>query len=75
MDNDLDFRDLLLEVETELTGIVEETMKELLLPQMKQALLIRWMTMPDELKEQVQAEYPETYNQIMRIVQQGRNYS
>lgn len=73
-DTDLDFRDLLLEVEADLTQIVNEVLAELQLPQMKQALLVRWMTMSDDLKEQTRDEYPEVYAQIMRMVDQERSY-
>jgi hypothetical protein len=73
MDNDLDIRDILLEVEAEATAIFNEVMQELMLPQMKQALRVRWATMPDELKEQVRDEYPELYDQIMMMIDQERS--
>jgi predicted metal-dependent enzyme (double-stranded beta helix superfamily) len=73
MDNDLDIRDILLEVEAEATQILNEVMQELMLPQMKQALRIRWMTMPDEAKEQVRDEYPEVYEQILLMVDPERS--
>jgi hypothetical protein len=73
MDNDLDIRDILLEVEAEATAIFNEVMQELMLPQMKQALRVRWATMPDELKEQVRDEYPELYDQIMMVIDQERS--
>jgi hypothetical protein len=74
MDNDLDFRDLLLEVEAEATLLMEEITKELQLPMMKQALRVRWMTLSDDMKEQVREEYPEVYQQIMRTVNAERKY-
>jgi hypothetical protein len=74
MDNDLDLRDILLEVEAEATAIFNEVMQELMLPQMKQALRVRWATMPDELKEQVRDEYPELYDQIMMMINQEGSY-
>jgi hypothetical protein len=73
MDNDLDIRDILLEVEAEATAIFNEVMQELMLPQMKQALRVRWATMPDDLKEQVRDEYPELYDQIMMMIDQERS--
>jgi hypothetical protein len=73
MDNDLDLRDILLEVEAEATAIFNEVMQELMLPQMKQALRVRWATMPDDLKEQVRDEYPELYDQIMMMIDQERS--
>jgi hypothetical protein len=72
-DNDLDIRDILLEVEAEATAIFNEVMQELMLPQMKQALRVRWATMPDDLKEQVRDEYPELYDQIMMMIDQERS--
>jgi hypothetical protein len=74
MDNDLDLRDILLEVEAEATQVFNEVMQELMLPQMKQALRVRWATMPDDLKEQVRDEYPELYDQIMLMIDQERSY-
>jgi hypothetical protein len=74
MDNDLDIRDILLEVEAEATAIFNEVMQELMLPQMKQALRVRWATMPDELKEQVRDEYPELYDQIILTINQEGSY-
>jgi hypothetical protein len=73
MDNDLDIRDILLEVEAEATQVFNEVMQELMLPQMKQALRVRWATMPDDLKEQVRDEYPELYDQIMLMIDQERS--
>jgi hypothetical protein len=73
MDNDLDLRDILLEVEAEATQVFNEVMQELMLPQMKQALRVRWATMPDDLKEQVRDEYPELYDQIMLMIDQERS--
>lgn len=72
--NDIDFKDMLLEVEADMTEIVNEVLAELQLPMMKQALRVRWATMPDELKEQLLDEQPELYEQIMQIVEQERSY-
>lgn len=72
--NDIDFRDMLLEVETEAQQLLEEVVNELQLPMMKQALRVRWATMPDELKEQLLEEQPELYQQIMRMIETERNY-
>jgi hypothetical protein len=71
MSDDLDFADLLYEIEAEFEEIIAELFAELDLPEMKQALAMKWATMPDELKEQVKEEYPEIYKQIMGIVQTG----
>jgi phosphoglycolate phosphatase-like HAD superfamily hydrolase len=72
--DDLDIRDILLEVEADLTEMIEEVLKELQLPMMKQALRVRWMTMPDDLKEQLRDEQPQVYEQIMRMVDEERSY-
>lgn len=74
MSDDLDLRDLLLEVEAELTEAIGDVVKELQLPQMKTALRVRWMTMPDELKEQIKEDEPELYKQIMLMVDEERSY-
>jgi hypothetical protein len=74
MSDDLDLRDLLLEVEADVTELINEVMQELQLPQMKTALRVRWMTMPDELKEQIKDEQPKVYEQIMRMVDEERSY-
>lgn len=72
MAEEIDFNDLLMEVEAELQAIFDLVLKELQLPEMKQALRVRWMTMPDEMKEMLRDDYPETYKQIEMIVKEGQ---
>jgi hypothetical protein len=74
MSDDLDLRDLLLEVEADVTELINDVMQELQLPQMKTALRVRWMTMPDEMKEQIAEEQPKLYEQIIRMIDEERSY-
>jgi hypothetical protein len=67
MGADLDFRDLLLEAYADFEEILGELLEELEMPQMVDALRMRWMTLADEVKEQVKDEYPEMYAKIMEM--------
>lgn len=64
----LDIRDLLLDAQAEVATIIRETMKELALPQMLNALSMQWMVLPDEMKEKLRKEQPDAYRQIMELI-------
>lgn len=65
----LDLRDLMLEVQAEVSTIVQETMQELLMPQMTDALRLRWDTMPDEIKELLKEQNPKTYRRLLQMLE------
>lgn len=77
MDDTFDYRDLLLEAYADFQEIVTELLQELQMPQMLEALRVRWMTMPDEAKEQVKELYPDMYDEIMEMIgqQKGGSYA
>jgi hypothetical protein len=64
-----DLRDLMLEAQAEVTEILQEITQEILEPQMVQALRLRWGTMPDEAKELLKKQQPETYNRLMQMIE------
>ena len=66
MDQDaLDLKDLMLQAEAEVQAIIRESMQELQLPMMLNALHMQWMTLPDQLKEKLRKEQPEAYQVLM----------
>ena len=68
MADNLDIRDLLLEAQAEFAEVVTEVMQELTMPLMMQALKMKWMTMPDEMKEMLKQTQPDMYKRMMEMV-------
>ena len=68
MADNLDIRDLLLEAQAEFAEVVTEVMQELAMPLMMQALKMKWMTMPDEMKEMLKQAQPDMYKRMMEMV-------
>ena len=68
MADNLDIRDLLLEAQAEFAEGVTEVMQELAIPLMMQALKMKWMTMPDEMKEMLKQTQPDMYKRMMEMV-------
>jgi len=68
MADNLDIRDLLLEAQAEFAEVVTEVMQELAMPLMMQALKMKWMTMPDEMKEMLKQTQPDMYKRMMEMV-------
>lgn len=66
MDNDLDIRDLILEVTADIQEIVREVLEELAAPHMKRQALMAWAQASDQVKEQTAASNPELFRDIMK---------
>lgn len=64
----LDYQDLVLGVQAELQDIMEEVIQDLLEPIQEQALRMKWVTLPDEIKERIRKEMPDTFSAITRKV-------
>lgn len=69
----LDLKDMIFEAEAEVQEIIREVGAELQLPKAINALHMRWMTLPDELKERTRKEQPEAYAQIMETIGHDTN--
>jgi len=68
-DDGLDLRDVLLEVEADVTEILDEIQKELLLPMMRSEFTKQWLELPDDMKEKFKTEQPEKYKALMKLIE------
>jgi len=66
----MDIRDLMLEAQADMQEAVQEVMQEIMEPQMVNALRLRWGTVPDEAKEILKKNQPETYNRLMQMMEE-----
>ena len=64
----LDYRAYTLAAQAEVLTIIDEVVEELLEPMMNQALAMQWTVLPDEIKQKIKEELPETYQAILEIV-------
>ena len=65
-----DLRDLMLEITAEVQEIMQEVMQDLVEPQMIQALQLRWGSVPEDAKEFLKQQNPQTYRRIMQMIEQ-----
>jgi hypothetical protein len=73
--NQLDFRDLLLESIADVREIVRDVMIDMTAPMMDMELKKMWAQMPQELKDKLAAERPEEYKALMDHIQnKGERY-
>ena len=68
MDDNLDFRDILLESIADVREIVRDVMIDLTAPVMEMELKKMWAQMPQELKDKLAAERPEEYQALMKHI-------
>ena len=66
----LDIRDQILEAQAEVTDIVQELMQELVEPQMRTALRLRWDTIPVDAKELLKKQNPKVYRQLLQMLEE-----
>lgn len=72
-DDQLDFRDILLESIADVREIVRDVMIEMTAPMMDMELKKMWAQMPQELKDKLAAERPEEYQALMDHIG-GKHY-
>lgn len=65
MDMDMDMRDVTLEAQAEVQGIIREVVQELMRPQMMAQVKQMWLNAPDEMKEMFKRERPQEYAELM----------
>jgi len=63
-----DYKDLVLEAQAEVAEILQSVMQELMEPQMIAALRLRWGTIPEEAKELLRKQQPDTYNRLIQML-------
>ena len=62
---DIDIRDVTLEAQAEVQGIIREVVQELMRPQMMAQVKQMWLNAPDEMKELFKRERPQEYADLM----------
>lgn len=62
---DIDIRDVTLEAQAEVQGIIREVVQELMRPQMMAQVKQMWLNAPDEMKELFKRERPQEYAELM----------
>jgi hypothetical protein len=65
---DLDFRDLMLEVQAELGEIVDELLSDLAAPQIKQAVAQQYASLSPQQKENIYRTNPDAHAAIQKII-------
>lgn len=65
----IDLRDLMLEAQADMQDVVQEVMQEIMEPQMINALRLRWGTVPEDAKEFLKKEQPETYHRLLQMME------
>ena len=68
MDSAFDLRDVMLEAQAEVQGIMREVLQEIALPQMLEKFMLQWATMPSAMKEKFAKERPEQYRALMEMM-------
>jgi len=66
----MDLRDMMLEAQADVQDVVQEVMQEIMLPQMVNALRLRWGTVPDDAKEMLKKNQPDTYHRLMQMMEE-----
>lgn len=61
----MDIRDLMLEAQAEVQGIMREVVQELVKPQMMKKVRDMWRTAPEEIRESFKRERPKEYMALM----------
>lgn len=61
-----DIKDAVLEAQADLTEIVRDTMRDMILPMVEKQARQMWATMPDEMKERFKQERPQEYAALMK---------
>lgn len=64
----MNYRDVILEAQAMLAKNFQAHMEKLLAPIMKQGVMVQWANIPEDVKEKIKAEDPDTYRALQEFL-------
>lgn len=68
MSTKTDIQDAILEAQAEVMEFMEEFAAEIIEADIVAAVRVRWMQLPDEIKERIKKERPQEYAELMKQI-------
>ena len=64
----MDYRDVILEAQALFAANFQAHMEKLLAPIIKQGVMMQWANIPEDEKEKIKAEDPDTYRSLQEFL-------